>query len=61
MKVVRPVISSNRVPYLQTRLIGSLSLSEREKEGIKEGRDLKLFTISSIPYYFRVLFRITSI
>ena len=36
MKAVRPVITSNGVPYLQMRLVGLHSMSEREKEGKKE-------------------------
>ena len=33
---VRPVITSNGVPFLQMRSVGSHSTSGREKEGIKE-------------------------
>ena len=36
MKAVRPVIASNRVPYLQIRLVGSHSTSGNQKEGKKE-------------------------
>jgi hypothetical protein len=36
MKAVRPVITSNGVPYLQMRSVGSHSTSGREKEGKKE-------------------------
>ena len=36
MKTVRPDITSNEVPYLQMRLIGSHSMSGREKAGKKE-------------------------
>ena len=32
MKVVRPDIASNGVPYLQTTLVGSHSTSERGRE-----------------------------
>ena len=32
---VRPVITSNEVPFLQMRSVGSHSTSGREKEGIK--------------------------
>ena len=34
---VQPVITSNGVPFLQMRLVGSHSMSGREKEGNKEG------------------------
>ena len=37
MKVLRPVIASNGVPYLQTRSIGSHSTSWREKGRKKKG------------------------
>ena len=37
MKAVRPVIASNIVPYFQMTLVGSHSVSEREKKG-KVGR-----------------------
>jgi hypothetical protein len=36
MKAVRRVIASKGVPYLQMRLVGSHSMSGREKEGNKE-------------------------
>ena len=36
MKAVRPIVSSNGVPYLQMRSVGSLSTSEKEKEGNKD-------------------------
>ena len=41
MKIVRPVIPSNAVPYLQMGSLGSHSKSGRGKEGKKEkmGRD----------------------
>ena len=37
MKVMRPVITSTSVPYLQMRSVGSHSASTREKEA-KEGK-----------------------
>ena len=36
MKAVRPVITSNGIPYLLIRSVGLHSMSEREKEGNKE-------------------------
>ena len=36
MKDVRPVISSNGVPFVQIKSVGSHSTSGREKEGKKE-------------------------
>jgi hypothetical protein len=33
MKAVQPVIASNRVPYLQMRLVGSHGISGREQVG----------------------------
>jgi hypothetical protein len=41
MKAVRAVISSNGVPYLQMRLMGSHSMSGMEKEGQKERTGLR--------------------
>ena len=35
-EALRPVIASNRVPFLQIWSVGSHSTSGREKEGIKE-------------------------
>ena len=46
MKAVRPVISSNDVPYLQGRLVGLHSTSERDKEGKKE-RTIMLRMVSN--------------
>ena len=39
MKAVRPIIVSNSIPYLQMTLVGSHSMSERERE--KEGKMVK--------------------
>ena len=43
MKVMRPVIISNVVSYLQMRLVGSLSLLEREREEEKERTGMEEF------------------
>ena len=38
LKIVRPVIASNGIPYLQMTSVGSHKTSGREGEGRKEGR-----------------------
>ena len=43
MKILRPIIASNEVPYLQMTSVGSHSTSGREKEG-KKGRTGKGMT-----------------
>ena len=40
---VRPVIASNKDPFLQMRSVGSHSKSGREKEGKKEGEGKDIF------------------
>ena len=52
MKVVQPVITSNIVPFLQMRSVGSHSKSGREKEGKKErmGKDLTFIKFISMSY-----------
>ena len=52
MKAERPVIASNVVSYLQTRLVGSHSTSGREKEGNEErtGRDPNLWLGELMPH-----------
>ena len=45
MKAVRPVIASNGVPYLQTKLTGSHCMSGRVTDGKKGGTEWGLISV----------------
>jgi hypothetical protein len=53
MKAVQPVITSNGVPYLQMRLIGSHSMSGMEKVGELDGIKLLSQEGSVFTRYFK--------
>ena len=57
MKVVRPFIASNGVPYIQMRSVGSHSTSGREKNGRTEGRKERTKGLQSFLFIsqFRLL------